>query len=521
MVPLPGREREAVDFFTLLPLELVHLISSYLSLPHFLACLAVCKSWNKKLSQTFLYWRNACEELGFSRGTFDELVAEHSSAKNVVYRILEHRHSIWAYRPRLSQYGDGFPYFMHYVCHQVKGDYIAGTVYKDFCPYKILVERLLDEGVKTVAILKPSYPLYTENRIVWAHIYQESHLFCASASGLWSVYNFNIYNKLRCPPVILQWKAEAMYDPEIRFDCCDRCGMVCTAKLVVSHLLGTHWELRVIEVPRESLSCDAPKKGLPLPSITKFRLKAGNKEITSSRNGAAKKRLGLLSISDTFEHGFCSAHHVLLQWSNTIEGHKLLNHPHGKALMVASPGNIYEVSYDKEEYDEIIMRNRGLNTEFALTEDGKRLGCIFQSELVTWEIGSPTINSRAPLILKSYNHEEIKLIALGHIYSIIGLGYNLSLMVVATRTGQKVLVCSDFAMRHCPMVSPYIIFCSSSGNAWLSDMEQSCRSTIIYWNKTNRCMEAIYIGKKPKKHQSQDLEVSKNAPKARHWWQKY
>lgn len=260
----PWRDREAVDFFMLLPLELVYMIASYLSLPDFLGCLAVCKSWDKRLSQMYHYWRNSCEELGFSRDTFEQLVTEQSSAKNVLYQILKHRHSIWAYRPRFCQYGDGFPYFMHYVCHQVKGEYLAGTVYKNFCPYKILVEILVEDGVKTIAAMQPTYPLHTENRIIWAHIFKDSHLFCASASGLWSLYNFNIPNVLRSPPVTLQWKAEAMYDLGIRFDCCDKCGMICTATLVLNHLLGTHWELRIIEVPRQSLSGDAKKNNLSL-----------------------------------------------------------------------------------------------------------------------------------------------------------------------------------------------------------------------------------------------------------------
>lgn len=246
-----------------------------------------------------------------------------------------------------------------------------------------------------------------------------------------------------------------------------------------------------------------------------------NKEITSSRNGHAKKKLVFLSATDMFERGFCSSHHLLVQWSNTIEGHKVSYQPGSKALMVASsPGNIYGVPLDKDDIEEAFSRNRGLNTELALTEDKRLLGYIFQSELVTWELGSPAVSSRAPVVLKSYSHEEMKLLALGRIYSMIGLEYNQSILVVATRTGQRVMVCSNFAMRHCSMLSPYIVFCSSSGRGWLSDLTQPCRSTIIYWNKTNRCMEAIDIGKKTKKVQSSDLVTSQNVARTRHWWQR-
>jgi len=511
-IPSHWSNHAAVDFFTSLPLELVCAIASYLSLSSFLSCLAVCKVWNQKLSELYFYWRDAGEELGFSRRSFEQLVTRYSNAKDAVYRVLEHRHSIWSNKPAFSQYGEGFPHFMHYVCHQVRDKVIAGTVYKNFCPYRIMVERIVGESIQTIAAVEPKFPLYTEHRIIWAHIFRGSHLFCASASGLWSVYNFSKPNKKTLnASTVLQWKAEAMFEPDIRLDCCSKCALMCTARLVLDHQREPrcHWDLRVVEVSMESLG-SAALKTTHLPHVVRFQLKTDNKILTSNRNTYAKKRVLLLSTAETCHRGFCSSHCVLMQWAGSIESHELLYQPgmSKPLIVVTSPGNTYDIHINKKDADDAILRNRGLNTEFTMTEDRTRFGFIFQAELVTWEVGSTSVSSRAHLRLRNSSHEEIKLIALGHVYSLVGLEYSQTLMVVATRTGQNVLVCSDFAVRHCTMLSPYIVFCSSTGDSWLSDITRPCRTTVIYWNKTNRCLEAIHIGKARKKEDTAEPQPS-------------
>ncbi len=311
--------QETMDFIMLLPLELVYLVVSFLSLPNFLSCLAVCRPWNKRLTQMDHYWRSACLDLGLSRATFEHLVNLQSSAKKLLYIILQHRHSIWSYRPRLSQYGEGLPHYKHYVCHHVKGDYMAGTVYKNFRPYQIMVDKLAPDGVTSLAVIQPTYPMHTENRILWAHIFQGSHLMCATASGLWSVYNFTTPTKQKRLPVTVQWKAEPMYDLDIRIDSCDQCGMIGTAKLVLDHLHGAHWELRIIQMSRESLHGEHAQRRLPLPSVTKFNLKIVNEDITSMRNTHAKKRFVLLSATDSVQQrGFCASHLILVQWAHVM-----------------------------------------------------------------------------------------------------------------------------------------------------------------------------------------------------------
>lgn len=514
--PLQQDGEIGVDFFTLLPPELVFCIVLYLPLRHFLVCLAVSKNWHRILGEMEPYWRRACEELGISRDLLTKLIGQYSSFKEVIFQALRHRHSVLTHTPKPHQFSDGYPYYMHYICHHMKGNHMVGTVYRNFQPYKILVERLDEEDVRMVVSLHPTHPLITENRIIWAYMYGGQNLFCATASGVWSVYDINSTSK--SGSVVLQWRAEPMYDPEIRFACCDRCGMVCTAKLVISHLEESFWELRVVEVLRKP--SDSTKKRLPMPRVTKFKVELKNKEITSRRSGFGKKKIILLSTStESTTSGFCTSHLILVQWANAIEGHMIRY----RSLDEASPLRItqsLDASFEVEcsGYDEAIMKNHGLNTEFALSEDRTRLGVIFQSYLTTWEINSSTQSSRAPVTLESYSYEEMKLIALGHIYSIVGLEFNSSLIVLATRTGQKLLTCDSFTQRHCSMGSPYIVFFSSVGDGWLSDISQLCWSRVVYWNKTNRCIEGVELGQQPASSESQSPAMATKGKK-KHWWQ--
>lgn len=487
-----------IDFFTALPPELVLLIISYLELKHLLPCISVSKAWLNILSNMETYWKGACEKLGFSRRMITKLLAFHSTCKNVLYSVLKHRCSITTFSPRKKQFGSGYPYYIHYVCHYAKGHRLVGTTYKDFRPYKILIERIEREGIHTEFTLYPSYPSRAENRIVWAHL-QDTYLFLAAASGIWSVYD------VKTPPgdLVLQWKAETMYEPGLRLTCCDNCATVCTAKLVTNHLEPSYWEVHVVEISMKHILFHRKKKStkLPMPKMTAFRLAAKNKEITPRRNSFGKKKISLLSPesnSKDINGGTCSKHLLLIQWANTVLGHPFYYRTEDNALCLSqTPEKKFTVEYDEDDIDLAIMKNHGLNTEFSLNEDKSLIGTIFQSSLVTWELHSTHLSNSVLISLDSYNYEEMKLISLGNIYSIIGLEYSGIMMVVATRTGQIILKCTDFAKQCSQMVPPYIVFYSAVELEWLSDISKPCHTTVAYLNKTNRCIEGVELGEVP------------------------
>lgn len=141
-----------------------------------------------------------------------------------------------------------------------------------------------------------------------------------------------------------------------------------------------------------------------------------------------------------------------------------------------SPVSHYTAKCSTSDYDTAIMKNHGLNTPFILSEDSSLLGFIFQSCLVTWGVESLTWEveppeqelSRARITLDNYQYEEMNLVSLGHVYSIIALEFDSSVIVLATKTGQQLLKCANFAENHCRMVPPFIVL-SSVEEKWLSD----------------------------------------------------
>lgn len=501
-----------IDFFASLPQELVLQVILNLVLKDLLPCTAVCRTWSDVLKLRVMepYWRGACQELGLSRGMVENLLLTvHHSARSVLFACLKHRNSIFKSAPRYKQLTSGYPYNVHYVCQYAKGCQLVGTVYQDFQPCHLLVQRVDGESVASVLKFDLTYPHIAENRIVWAHIHN-NFLFCAAASGIWSVFDLQPGNSGSA--LLVQWRAEPMYDSDIRVACCDKCGMICTAKLVTSHMEDSFWEFRAIEISREPLS---KTRKLPMPKVTRFKLETNNSEITSRRAPFGKKRVSVLSRSA--EGGeFCSSHLLLAQWANEVSG-LVYNYKirEKETVLCLSPTALRRFAVDCDDYDIMIMRNHGLNTEFVLSEDHTLLGFIFQSFLHTWEMESGKPTSVAKIVLDNYHYEEMKLISLGHIYSIVGLEFDSSIVVLSTMNGQRLLKCADFAKNYCRMVPPFIVFFLSVEDEWLSDIAHSCSTRILYWNKTNRSIEGIGLGEPlphPKTSQPAVARKRKNWP---------
>lgn len=486
-----------LDFFVALPPELVLQIVLNLELKHFLPCMAVSKAWLDILTLRLMdpCWRKACTELGLSEEMVKNLLrTAHSSIQSVLFACLKQRHSICDFAPRYRPLTSGYPYNVHYVCQYTKGSLLVGTVYKDFQPCHMLVQRVEEEGQEGIAtVLKVvlTYPHIAENRIIWACVCNQ-FLLCAAASGIWSVYDLH---PARSGTLLVQWRAEPMYDSDIRIACCDTCGMVCTAKLITSHMESSFWELRVVEISKEPISVKTKK--LPMPKVTRFKLETNNREITSRRDPFAKKKVSLLSHSaEAGIGGCCSSHLLLAQWGNEVSGFMFTyKTQEEKTKLCLSPTATKQYTVPCGDYDVEVMRNHGLNTEFTLSGDNALIGFIFQSFLITWEVESAKQTSFVEISLDSYHYEEMKLISLGHIYSIIGLEFGSSVIVLCTRSGQPLLKCADFAKNHCRMVPPFIVFFSSVEDKWLSDISHPCDTRVLYWNKTNRSIEGIGLGK--------------------------
>ena len=493
-----------VDFVSRLPPEIVLDIVLNLGVEDVVQCLLVSKQWHDILSGLEPYWRRACLEFGLPDHVVGRLRPRYATSKALLFAARQHRQSICATRPQcfsLSQ--EGYPYDTHYACQYTNGDMILGTVYRDFRPKEIIVERVCYRSVVRVRTLFPQFASTAENRIIWGYLSQE-YLLCVTASGIWSAYDSSINSPL------FRWKSDSMYDSDIRIGCCEKCLIVCTAKLFSFRNEESYWDLKVFKVGRDFST--------HVPSVMKFKIFTGNREITLRQASCGKKRIWLLpSSKHTDTDGFCRSHTLLIQWAHTVAAHALTSKAK-TCILSRHPRTLLTIPCRREHIELAIVRNHGLNTEFCLSADSKLLGMIFQSHLHVWDVSTSEKLCCAEIILDQYSHEQLRLIALGHIYSIVGLEFKNAVLVVATQTGKVVLKYAGFARKHGRMVPPYIEFLSAVSEDWLNDISCPCstaRPTVVYWNKTNRCIEGVAFGQ-PYNFETK-TDVAKPSQK-KSWW---
>ena len=286
-----------------------------------------------------------------------------------------------------------------------------------------------------------------------------------------------------------------------------------------------YWEVRLISVDETAaLQCvdlkrDVRYQKTDLQVIMKFRLKAANMEISARQSTSARKKATLLSCTpERDSKGRCLSHKLLLQWANVISSHYVA--VKGSQIFVSSsPECEYIIPCDHKHLEVAIVRNHRLNSEFKLSDDRKLLGTIFQSHLIVWDVDTAKETSVAKIVLDKYSYEQMKLIALGHIYSVVGLEFSNVVLVVVNLTGEIVLKCVNFARKHCTMLPPYIDFLTVVRTDWLSDITCPCsrdRPAVTFWNKTNRSVEGLYFGKA---HDPGTVEGPPSTKRKRHWWQ--
>ena len=510
-----------VDFISELPPEVVLNIAYHLELEDAVNCLLVCHSWRDVLSDLEPFWRQACFRFGLSEAVVRKLMPRYESSKSLLLAAKRHRGLLYATPPQMRTITESCPYNVHRVCQYIRGEDMVSVIYQDFRPRQILVETLQHSSVQQKLLIQLSSYTTAENRIVWCHLFPD-FLYCAMASGVWSVY----YTQLSQVP-LLGWKSEPLYDPEQRVSCCLSCHMVCTCKLVCCHNQEPYWDVRIISVDeRAALECvDLKKRGVKyqkanLQTIVKFKLFATNKEITARQSSSAEKKVTLLSgTSERHPRGHCLSHRLLLQWANVISAHHLTIDGR-RTLTSTTPECEYIVPCDPKHIELAVVHNHGLNSEFETSSDRQLIGMLFQSHLFVWDVDTGEEISVAEIVLDKYQFEQMTLIALGHIYSLVGLEFSKVLLVVANSTGEVVLRCTNFARKHCTMLSPYIDFLTAVRTDWLSDLTSPCtrdRPAVTFWNKTNRAVEGIYFGR------ALDPNAVGESPavkRKRAWWQR-
>ena len=494
-----------MDLLSVLPPELVLAIALHLDLDTIACCLLACRQWYDLLSCLEPYWRHACVQLGLSENLIKELIVKYESTKRVAFVAGRHR-QVLTESPHFSMsVTEGYPYNIHYVCNSAKGNTLVGTVYKDFKPCGIVIKTIERTSVNRT-VIDPRFPMLAENRTYWARIVSDT-LVHVTASGLWSIYDLTHNGAL-----LAQWRGGAIFDSEVKIGICEMCRTVCTAKLVCSHTQPAYWNLRIMS-PNMSVKGDGPQKK---PRTVRFRL---DTEVQCGEvKHAMKSALLFPQTTQTNSRGACARHSLLLQCGSTVYSYKLLEGDtdlsQSKLMLTYTPES--NCSADPN-IDASLSKISGLSTELVLSTDQELLGMVFNSQLLVWERKTRQLLSVAYLELDTYIHEQIRLIALGRVYSLIGLEFSSSLLIVLTNTGHIVREVTDFARRHISLVPPYIEFLGAIQDQWLSNFSHvpnASLPTVIYWNKTNRTVEGISFGKDSGENLSDQIVPTRR----RAWW---
>ena len=512
------------DFFDFLPPELLLKIAYLLSVEDAIRCLLVNRRWNSLFTSLEPYWRAACVRLGLpshlierelhDRDACDDGEAHrtrYSCSKDLIVALRRHRHALTSVPPsHLVLSPAGYPLDVHYSHHHARGRCLVGTAYKNFKPTETVVEvvgRCSTERTHSLAATQHS----AENRVVWAHLSSDLQLLVfVTARGTWNCY------RLSTDTCVSRWQGQPMYDSvsDVQIGCCDLCLTVMMVRLVAPRPVRnssvrepSFWDIKVwCNLRQHSDSTE-----LEPPRVLRCTVQTNISNLTPRLASAGKKKVVLFpattnsTTSKTHNHntdgrstvnGCCCCHNVLLQWFNTVTLHSLTLDTQSGTL-TKTPLHTFDICCS--DLENSITRGAGLNTAFVLSSDSQLLGLVFKSRLHVWGLRGHEKLSDARIggTGVRHSHESIRLVALGHLYSLIGLEFHGSLLVVSTITGEVITQLSGFAHRHCHMLPPYIEFMSAVQEEWLNDMSYNCSReypAVLLWNKTNRCIEGIKLG---------------------------
>ena len=483
-------EREAADSFFLLPLELVLRVALYLSPTDVTRCLLVCRAWYDRLSQLQPYWRVACATAGLSGSMVRKFGHLYGTPRGLFLATQNYLRGVSAPPPRTVNLTRGLPFNFRYTHQYAREGMIVGTIYKEFHPREMVVELVRGGRITRTHTLQLSSDRRSEHRMLWGSVIEGNQYICATAGGRWSLFDLSTSsNSAPLLPQLIWYPGYPLYDTNLRLTCCERCGLVAMVKLVSFHTVDeqSYWDIRFLRLA----------VGVALPShLLQFKIYHKNRDIVGWKASNGKRWVWLISKTPPTSPGEgCSAHMLLLQWANSITSHIFSASNSGHTL--TSPSPLLSLTIPTPSLGSDLYHDTGLNTEMVLSADSQLVGVVFQARLHVWEMWGGREISHAQLPVGA-EFEQLRLLAVGHLLTVVGLQSSTDLLLVLTLTGGVVRRCPEFATRHSHMIPSYTELLCVNEEAWLSDISAPCtEQSVTFWNKTNRSLEAILLGEEP------------------------
>ena len=497
-----------VDYVALLPPEIVIQILLCLTVKDVLSSMKVCKQWYEKIKDLTGYWKKAMSILGVSAYIFEQNKDSFPNYFSFVLRVWKNRRYIMESRPEVIYASTRYPNDTYFHCNYSRFGVVAGTLYQDFLPEAITVHKI-KPGTQVLRKTNQFDPISygPVGRIRWLHVYCEYLLF-VSASGRWQGYHLATNKKL------LDWNGPELFDQDLILSCCESCFLVVIVKLISKRKpKESYWEVQVLRLGR----------GNSAPSISYHRLDTPYYISPTPSNQGCKYSALISQTNITDGDSFCCTHKFLVQWGDTI--------------VVYEMNETYQIDYNplavlqsNKEYDIAVIytlvTEKYHNTPFVISADNQLFGYIFSDTLHIWNIGT-LIKEACVHLPRSDTNNQIWLLAIGHVYSLIGYGsIEGRLKVICTYTGQCIFSTHGFSsVFHSNQTigtpPPYFYFLGPVDEHWLNNVDalpHPLMPILLYWQKREHCVCGITF----KHEEKEEVKLANIAERETTWkiWKK-
>ena len=477
-----------MDFIGELPPELVYYILLLVSVEDVLACMLVCRLWYGRIYDLGEYWRTTATTLGVA----GQLGTKYGSYREVTVAMHRSMRYLSSSEPKVKYLTDSCPPDKYFQYNYARFGVLVGTLYSNFSPNYTTVEKL--QPLPGTCILRRTHELdpvssNAQHRVAWAHLYCD-YLVLVTASGHWRGVNL-VTNK-----IVLEWLGPSFFDTNIMFSCCDHCNMVAVVQLVSQRRpRESYWGVHLIRLGR----------GDTVPIHVHYRLDTPFL-IPPLQAGYGCKKIALLSKSAKRDREqFCLRHWLAIQWADTVFGYEVVP----PAKIVSKP--LFTFTTDSVSI-ECMSSEKLRNTDFVLSLDLQLIGLVFHDKLHVWNLQTLTKQVTKSCIVRSSTTADdgkVCLVALGHIYSLIGFeSVQGKVQVISTYSGQVLFSTFGFSgletvghnIRGTSIIPPYFTFLGAVDEQWLNNMDrypQSSMPVVLFWDKYHHCTAGIVFDHTP------------------------
>ena len=505
----PRFEEPGVDYLSELPSELVLKILNLLDVTDVIRCRIVSRRWYAIVSSFSRYWKEACYRVGLSPLAVEKLAPASGEFPDLIVAVLRHKRWLRSLSSRVGSLVSpphkascnvrirglaslsshlGIRGNVSHRCCFIGHTYVLAS--DNWSPdiYSVNASDFIQEASKKTvtklfcnpstcgsAIKTYSTALFaTPGQVLWAKASSDYILLLQHLTGEWVGY---------CPlknEIVLYWKSHFRKSlspvPMIRsssthITCCETCFLVCVAQALSSDC--TFWEVQILKIGKGSSEPEVASKRTML-----VHLQPGDEIVDWAL-------IPSLSQAGTDQQGpFCEQHRLVCQSSTFVCTYKVdLSMSETKMVMKCSST---EVPTCKCHVLNPTTRLRTV-ASMSVSQDGQLLGCVVKPfHLYIWETDSLQLIASVELNwAKEYQAQELGIIALGHVYTVVRTNDGKPgsfIHVISTQTGE--LVCERKSRVQWYIGANKINCVHLLGQEWLSDVHSYTAPVFVYVNQS-------------------------------------